>query len=49
MEVNGQLHALAVLHNAKQLMVHTEQQLCGLQNRSGRDGEEKKYLSLPEI
>jgi len=50
MEVSGQLHAMAVaLSLRKRLRYPLDRRLGGPQSWSGRGGEEKKFLPLPEI
>jgi hypothetical protein len=41
MELSGQLHAPAALLPGKEPLVPIDRRLSGLQNRSGRGGEEK--------
>jgi hypothetical protein len=48
MDASGQLHTPASLLLAKTAQVPIHQQLGGLQSRSGRSGEEKIILSMPE-
>jgi hypothetical protein len=49
MEVSDQLHVPATLTRGKERPVSLDRGLGGHQNRSGRDGEEKKIPALPVI
>jgi hypothetical protein len=48
MKVSGQLQALAVYPKGKSPGYPLDRRLSGRQGRSGRCGEEKKYLHLRE-
>jgi len=48
-EVSGQLHASAALPMGKESLYPLSRWLGGPQSRSGRGGEEEKFLSIPEI
>jgi hypothetical protein len=49
MDVSGQLHASAALPMGKESLYPLSRWLGGPQSRSGRGGEEEKFLSIPEI
>jgi hypothetical protein len=49
MEVSGQIHALAALHQVKSLCYPLDRRLDGAQSWSGCSGEEKNSQSLPAI
>jgi hypothetical protein len=49
MEVSDQLHAPAALPPEKEPMIPIDRRLSGLQNRSGRGGEEKNSQLPPGI
>jgi hypothetical protein len=49
MEVSGQLHAPAALHPGKSSWYPFDKRLAGLQNWSGRGGDEKNSEPLAEL